>query len=125
MQEIAFQGFKFQTFSVSQRAHGADYAPKHYSDQIPLGIHAWYVGHMAIPHYYIISQKGPFSKNAPPTEKSLKKALIKVIYVYCVSKAVGKTNTVPPPLGPYAHVVPCLQPSVPSNGPRDKLTICD
>jgi hypothetical protein len=32
MQEIAFPGFKFQTFST------------------PLGIHAWYVGHMAIPH---------------------------------------------------------------------------
>jgi hypothetical protein len=72
MQEIAFPGFKFQTFSEGV------------CPQTPLGIHAWYVGHMAIPHQYIISQKGPFSKNATPP---------------------------PPPqtrLGPYAHVVPCL-----------------
>jgi hypothetical protein len=60
--------------------------------------------------------KNPFSKNASPHGKILKKGpdkiSNKVVYVYCVSKAVGQTNTVPPPpqtrLGPYAHVVPCL-----------------
>ena len=111
MQEIAFPGFKFQTFS------GGVCPPD------PLGIHAWYVSHMAIPHLYIISQKGPFSKNAPPpTEKSLKKALIsnKVVYVYCVSKAVGQTNTVPPPPPPpnkIRPVRPCgsLSPTICSN----------
>jgi hypothetical protein len=38
MQEIALPGFKFQTFSGGV------------CPQTPLGIHAWYVGHMAIPH---------------------------------------------------------------------------
>jgi hypothetical protein len=52
----------------------------------------------------------------PPTGKSLKKGgpgkiSNKVVYVHCVSKAVGQTNLCPPPqtiLGLYAHVVPCL-----------------
>ena len=37
-QEIAFPGFKFQTFSVGL------------CPQTPLGIHAWYVSHVAIHH---------------------------------------------------------------------------
>jgi hypothetical protein len=92
--------------------------------QPPLGIHAWYVGHMAIPHYNILShRKVPFQKMLPPHGKILKKGpdkiSNKVVYVYCVSKAVGQTNTVPSlpqtRLGPYAHVAPCLQPSVPTD----------
>jgi hypothetical protein len=47
--EIVFPGFKFQTFSID------------------------------IPHEYIISQKGPFSKNAPPPQgKILKKGPDKI-----------------------------------------------
>jgi hypothetical protein len=89
MQEIAFPGFKFQTFSGGL------------CPQTPLEIHAWYVGHMAIPHY-IILQKGPFSKKCPPPQgKILKKGpdkiSNKIVYVYCVSKAVVQTNTAPPP----------------------------
>jgi hypothetical protein len=38
MQEIAFPGFKFQTFSGGV------------CPQTSLEIHAWYVGHMTIPH---------------------------------------------------------------------------
>jgi hypothetical protein len=65
-------------------------------------------------------RKVPFQKMLPPpTGKSLKKGgpskiSNKVVYVHCVTKAVGQTNTVrlcPPPqarLGPYAHVVSCL-----------------
>jgi hypothetical protein len=42
----------------------------------------------------------PFQKMLPPHGKILKKGpdkiSNKVVYVYCVSKAVGQTNTVPP-----------------------------
>jgi hypothetical protein len=70
MQEIEFPGFKFQTFSGG------------ICPQTPLGIHVWYVGHTRglqplLSPSYIISQKGPFSKNAPPHGKILKKVLIK------------------------------------------------
>ena len=99
MQEIAFPGFKFQTFSGGV------------CPQTPLGIHAWYVGHMAITHQYSISQKGPFSKNAPPppTGKSLKKGgpgkiSNKVVYVHCVSKAVGQTDMCNLGIGDLADV---------------------
>ena len=68
MQEMTFPGFKFQKFSGGVHPHNP---PNH----------AWYIGHthglkpLLPPSNNIISQKGPFSKNAPPTGKSLKKAL--------------------------------------------------
>jgi hypothetical protein len=57
---MAFLGFKFQRFPPRPP------------------IHAWYVGHtwpsaIAILLWYIISQRGPFSKNAPPPGRILKK----------------------------------------------------
>ena len=76
------------------------------------------------PLIYDFTERSLFKKCSPPSNgKPLKKGpdkiSNKVVYVYCVSKAVGQTNTVPPPpqtrLGPYAHVVPCLQPSVPTD----------
>jgi hypothetical protein len=93
--------------------------------QTPLGIHAWYVGHMAIPHYHILShRKVPFQKmlRPPSNGKLLKKGpdkiSNKVVYVYCVSKAVGQTNTVPPPPpNKIRPVRPCgsLSPTICSN----------
>ena len=101
MHEITFPGFEFQKCSGR------------ICPQTPLGIHAWYVGHMAIPTN-VLSRRKFSSKNAPPHGKILKKGpdkiSNKVVYVYCVSKVDGQTNTVPPPpppqtkLGPYA---PC------------------
>jgi L-amino acid N-acyltransferase YncA len=63
--------------------------PREYAHTDPLGIHAWYVGHIS-------HRKVPFQKIPPPMEKSLKrhcKISNKVVYVYCVSEAVGQTNT--------------------------------
>jgi hypothetical protein len=58
-------------------------------------------------------RKVPFQKMLPPHGKILKKGpdkiSNKVAYVYCVSKAVGQTNTRTP------KVVPCLQPAVPTD----------
>ena len=68
------------------------------------------------PLIYYLTERSLFKKCSPPPRKILKKVpdkiSNKVVYVYCVSKAVGQTNTAPPPpqtrLGPYAQVVPCL-----------------
>jgi hypothetical protein len=70
MQEMAFP-CKFQKFS-------GEYAPE---AQTPLFMRGMSATHVAFsrsypPLIYSISQKGPFSKNAPPPGKSLKKALI-------------------------------------------------
>jgi hypothetical protein len=73
MQEMAFPGFKFQTFSQGIFKG---------SPQTPLFMLGMSATHVAFGHcyppliYIIISQKGPFSKNAPPPpphEKFLKK----------------------------------------------------
>ena len=92
MQEIAFPGFKFQKLSggmpVVCRPHG----------------------YPALTYFLTersLSEKCPLPH---PHEKILKKGLYKisnkVVYVYCASRAVGQTNTAPPPpqarLGPYA-----------------------
>jgi hypothetical protein len=85
MQEFAFPGFKFQKFSggicVVCRPH--DYPPL----------------------IYYFTERSLFKKcPLPPTGKSFKigpdKISNKVVYVHCVSKAVGQTNTVPPPAPP-------------------------
>jgi hypothetical protein len=75
------------------------------------------------PLIYYLTERSLFKNASPPPPhhgKILKKVpdkiSNKVVYVYCVSK-VGKLILSPPPqtrLGPYAHVVPCLQPSVPT-----------
>jgi hypothetical protein len=64
MQEVAFPGFKFQKFS-----RGLCRPPQ--TPVFMLGMSATHVafGHCYPPlKYIIISQKGPFSKNAPPQE---------------------------------------------------------
>jgi hypothetical protein len=68
------------------------------------------------PLIYYLTERSLFKKCSPHgkiLKKGPDKILNKVVYVYCVSKGVGQTNTVPPPppqtrLGLYAHVVPCL-----------------
>ena len=73
------------------------------------------------PLIYYLTERSLFKK-CSPNGKTLKKGVPgkisnKVVYVHCVSKVVGQTNTVLPPppplqkttrLGPYAHVVPYL-----------------
>jgi hypothetical protein len=68
MQEMAFPCFKFQIFS-------GGVCPQTPYSCVICRPHTW-PSAIAIPLWYIISQKGPFSKNPPPlTGKSLKKAL--------------------------------------------------
>jgi hypothetical protein len=66
MQEIAFTCFKFQTFFGGVHPQ----TPPH--SCVVCWPHTW-PSAIAIPLKYIISQKGPFSKNAPPHGKILKK----------------------------------------------------
>jgi hypothetical protein len=68
MQEMAFPGFKFQTFS------GGVYS------QTPLFMRDMLATHMAFDHcypplIYYLTERSLFKK-WPPTEKSLKKALL-------------------------------------------------
>jgi hypothetical protein len=93
MQEIAFPGFKFLTFS------GGD-PPR--DSCVVCRLHGY------LPLIYYLTERSLFKKCPPPgkiLKKDPDKISNKVVYVYCVSKAVVQTNTVPP--------VPCLQPSVP------------
>ena len=65
------------------------------------------------PLIYYLTERSLFKKCSPPHGKILKKGpdkiSNKVAYVYCVSKAVGQTNTRTPKVGP------CLQPAVPTD----------
>jgi hypothetical protein len=53
------------------------------------------------PLIYYLTERSLFKKCSPPPRKIIKKGPDKisneVVYVYCVSKAVGQTNTAPPP----------------------------
>jgi hypothetical protein len=88
MHEIAFPGFKFQIFSW-------EVCPRPPKDSCVVCRPHGYP-----PLIYYLTERSLFKKCPLPNGKILKKGpdkiSNKVVYVYCISKAVGQTNTVPP-----------------------------
>jgi hypothetical protein len=84
MQEIAFPGFKFQKFPDSDPPRDSCVVCRPH-------------GYPSLLYY--LTERSLF-KNGKILKKGPDKISSKVVYVYCVSKAVGQTNTVPPPPPP-------------------------
>ena len=131
MQEIAFPGFKFQTFSggVCPQTPPPNLVPrlrKSLGTRLRPSKDSCVVcrPHGYPPLIYYLTDRSLFKKCCPPHGKILKKGpdkiSNKVVYVYCVSKAVGQSNTVPtlpPPPNKIRPVRPCdsLSPTICSN----------